>query len=82
MLFGHVSREQSFLRVEPREGDPGYGIVVYEQSPSCPMCRETRWEHVEWRPFSQLLDDVGLAVENLRPLGCESGTCGGWHADR
>lgn len=37
----------------------GYGIVIYEQSPSCPMCRETRWEHVEWRPFS-LLDGVAL----------------------
>jgi hypothetical protein len=34
----------------------GYGIVVYGQAPSCPMCREARWEHVEWRPFSQLLD--------------------------
>jgi hypothetical protein len=30
----------------------GYGIVVYGQSPSCPMCREASWEHVEWRPFS------------------------------
>jgi len=37
----------------------GYGIVVYGQSPSCPMCCETRWEHVEWRPFS-LLDGVAL----------------------
>jgi hypothetical protein len=37
----------------------GYGIVVYGQSPSCPMCRETRWEHVEWRPFS-LLDGIAL----------------------
>jgi len=35
----------------------GYGIVVYRQPPSCPMCNEARWEHVEWRPFSQLLDD-------------------------
>jgi hypothetical protein len=34
----------------------GYGIVVYGQPASCPMCREPRWEHVEWRPFSQLLD--------------------------
>jgi hypothetical protein len=38
----------------------GCGIVVYGQSPSCPMCRETRREHVEWRPFSQLLDGVAL----------------------
>jgi hypothetical protein len=35
----------------------GYGIVVYGQPPSCPMCSEARWEHVEWRPFSQLLDN-------------------------
>jgi rubrerythrin len=34
----------------------GYGIVVYGQPPSCPMCSEARWEHVEWRPFSRLLD--------------------------
>ena len=34
----------------------GYGIVVYGQRPSCPMCGEARWEHVEWRPFSQLDD--------------------------
>ncbi len=32
----------------------GYGIVVYGQPPSCPMCSEARWEHAEWRPFSQL----------------------------
>ena len=38
----------------------GYGIVVYGQPPSCPICNEARWEHVEWRPFSQLLDDVAL----------------------
>jgi hypothetical protein len=38
----------------------GYGIVVYGQAPSCPMCSEARWEHVEWRPFSQLLEDVAL----------------------
>jgi hypothetical protein len=34
----------------------GYGIVVYGQPPSCPMCNEARWEHVEWRPFSEVLD--------------------------
>lgn len=33
-----------------------YGIVVYGPTPSCPMCGETRWQHVAWRPFSQLLD--------------------------
>jgi hypothetical protein len=38
----------------------GYGIVVYGQPPSCPLCSEARWEHVEWRPFSQLRE---LAAE-------------------
>jgi hypothetical protein len=40
-------------RAEYRCAACGYGIVVYERPPSCPMCSEARWEHVEWRPFSQ-----------------------------
>jgi hypothetical protein len=50
----------------------GYGIIVYRQPPSCPMCRERRWEHVEWRPFSQLVEfplaeltSVGRSVSRL-----------------
>ena len=43
-------------RAEYRCASCGYGLVVYGQPPSCPMCREPRWEHVESRPFSQLLD--------------------------
>jgi hypothetical protein len=34
----------------------GYGIVVYGQPPSCPICSEARWEHVEWRPFTLLAE--------------------------
>jgi hypothetical protein len=49
-------------RAEYRCAACGYGIVVYGQAPSCPMCREARWEHVEWRPNSQLVDDVAVAV--------------------
>ncbi|MGA8927229.1 MAG: hypothetical protein WB462_13490 [Solirubrobacterales bacterium] len=44
----------------------GYGIVVYGRPPGCPMCREGRWEHVEYRPSSRLLDDLAL------PLGAQS----------
>jgi hypothetical protein len=43
-------------RAEYRCAACGYGIIVYGQPPRCPMCSEPRWEHVEWRPFSQLLD--------------------------
>jgi hypothetical protein len=43
-------------RAEYRCAGCGYGIIVYVQPPSCPMCRELRWESVEWRPFSRLLD--------------------------
>ena len=60
-------------RAEYRCAGCGYGIIVYGQPPSCPMCREPRWEHVEWRPFSQLLDfpladlapSVGPSVSRL-----------------
>jgi hypothetical protein len=44
----------------------GYGIVIYGQPPSCPICSEARWEHVEWRPFSQLFDDLALPVGTRR----------------
>ena len=40
----------------------GYGIVAYGRPPGCRMCSEARWEHVEWRPYSQLLDDFALPV--------------------
>jgi hypothetical protein len=53
----------------------GYGIVVYGRPPGCPMCSEGRWEHVEWRPSSQLLDDLALPVgsqSQRRPLQAPS----------
>jgi hypothetical protein len=57
-------------RAEYRCAGCGYGIVVYGQPPSCPMCREPRWEHVEWRPFSQLLDfPLAPAASNGTSLG-------------
>jgi hypothetical protein len=49
-------------RAEYRCAACGYGIVVYGRPPGCPMCSEGRWEHVEWRPSSHPLDDLGLAV--------------------
>jgi hypothetical protein len=49
-------------RAEYRCAACGYGIVAYEQPPTCLMCSEARWEHLEWRPFSQLLDDLALPV--------------------
>ena len=51
-----AGRGRTRKRAEYRCAGCGYGIIVYVQPPSCPMCREPRWEHVEWRPFSQLLD--------------------------
>jgi hypothetical protein len=55
-------------RAEYRCAGCGYGIIVYGQPPSCPMCREPRWEHVEWRPFSQLLDfPLAPAASDVTP---------------
>ena len=48
----------------------GYGIVVRGQPLGCPMCSEARWEHVEWRPFSQSLD--GLTLPFRRRLDAAS----------
>ena len=49
-------------RAEYRCAACGYGIVVYGQAPSCPMCSQARWEHVQRRPFSQLVDGVAVGV--------------------
>ena len=46
-------------RFDYRCASCGYGIVVRQLPPSCPMCRETRWELVAWRPFTSLADDYG-----------------------
>jgi hypothetical protein len=51
-----AGRGRKGKRAEYRCAACGYGIVVYGQPPHCPICSEPRWEHVEWRPFSQLLD--------------------------
>jgi len=58
-------------RTEYRCAACSYGIVVYERPPSCPMCRKPRWEHVEWRPSSPLLDDLALPF-GTRPLHAPS----------
>jgi hypothetical protein len=51
-----VGRGRKGKRAEYRCAGCGYGIIVYGLPPSCPMCPEPRWEHVEWRPFSHLID--------------------------
>ena len=57
-----AGRGRKRARAEYRCAACGYGIVVYQQPPSCLMCSEARWEHVEWRPLSRLLDDFALPV--------------------
>jgi hypothetical protein len=62
-------------RAEYRCAACGYGIVVYGRPPGCPMCSEGRWEHVESRPSSQLLDDLALPFgteRQRRPLQAPS----------
>jgi hypothetical protein len=53
-------------RVEYRCAACGHGIVLCGRPPGCPMCSDGRWKHVEWRPSSQLLDDLAL------PFGTQS----------
>ena len=51
-----AGRGRKGKRAEYRCVACGYAVVVHGQPPSCPMCRQARWEHAEWRPFSQPLD--------------------------
>ncbi|HEX6680901.1 MAG TPA: hypothetical protein VF063_09670 [Gaiellaceae bacterium] len=36
----------------------GYGAVVREELPSCPMCQGTLWERTEWAPFASALSGL------------------------
>ena len=31
----------------------GYGVTVYRQLPTCPMCAGDTWEQSTWSPFRQ-----------------------------
>jgi rubrerythrin len=31
----------------------GYGVVVWDALPTCPMCHGERWEPAPWRPFTR-----------------------------
>jgi hypothetical protein len=50
-----AGRGRKGKRAEYRCAACSYGIVVSEQPPSCPICSEARWEHVERRPLSSAL---------------------------
>jgi hypothetical protein len=54
-------------RLEYRCAGCGYGIVVHGRTPSCPMCGGARWQYVEWRPFSQPLNDLVLEFPIPKP---------------
>jgi hypothetical protein len=72
---GLAGRGRRGKRAEYRCASCGYGLVVYGQPPSCPMCREPRWEHVESRPFSQLLDfPLALAARDVNSARLPSPT--------
>ena len=72
-----AGRGRKGKRAEYRCAACGYGIVVYGQPPSCPMCSEPRWEQVEWRPFSQPLDDVAVAFGSRSQRRADSATARG-----
>ena len=47
----------------------GYGVTAAQAPEVCPMCRETGWESVPWRPFSRLDDFLhrGTAASTRGP---------------
>jgi rubrerythrin len=31
----------------------GYGVTIYRELPSCPMCGSDAWEQLAWSPFTR-----------------------------
>jgi rubrerythrin len=31
----------------------GYGVTIYRELPSCPMCGSGAWEQLTWSPFTR-----------------------------
>jgi hypothetical protein len=31
----------------------GYGVTIYRELPSCPMCGAGAWEQLAWSPFAR-----------------------------
>jgi rubrerythrin len=43
---------------EPAKGEfhcaeCGYGVTIYTQLPTCPMCSSESWEQTAWSPFAR-----------------------------
>jgi rubrerythrin len=46
---------------EPAKGEYhcsecGYGVTVYRELPTCPMCGGKAWEQTTWSPLTRALD--------------------------
>jgi hypothetical protein len=60
-------------RAEHRCVGCGYGIIVSDPPPACPMCQSNSWDPVTRKPFAHSdrtrLDSVAdeLALRRLRP---------------
>ena len=33
----------------------GYGVAIYRELPTCPMCGNETWEQTAWSPFARAL---------------------------
>ena len=45
-------------RTQLRCAGCGYGAATDGAAPDCPMCGESSWEHLPWRPFTEELDET------------------------
>jgi rubredoxin len=45
----------------------GYGAATDGETPTCPMCGESNWEHLPWRPFTDELDRALHAQAARKP---------------
>jgi rubrerythrin len=41
------------VKGEYRCKDCGYGVTVYRELPTCPMCRSEQWKQADWNPLGR-----------------------------
>jgi rubrerythrin len=51
--FVHLATAGERAKGEYRCAECGYGVAVWSELPTCPMCGGETWEQSAWSPFSR-----------------------------
>lgn len=51
--YVHFSAAGERVKGEFHCAECGYGVVVHDELPACPMCSSNSWEQSAWSPFAR-----------------------------